>query len=120
MHLDSNAIPGCFPTASMQLKAATFAAATLEQHDAKLAPVIGRERQLRDRNDQMRVPNKSFKDVLSIIKIAQDQHAARQKQASKAPPPPPQQVIPICYNLHRAPGGFERLNKPARKFSNTM
>ena len=54
----------------------------------KAGPVIGRERQLRDRNDQMRVPGKSFKDVVGIIKIAEDQHAARQQAKSKNKPPP--------------------------------
>lgn len=60
-----------------------------EPSEAKAGPVIGRERQLRDRNDQMRVPGKSFKDVLGIIKIAEDQHTARQKAKSshKAAPP---------------------------------
>lgn len=61
--------------------------------------MIGRERQLRDRNDQMRVPLKSFKDVLSIIKIAQDQHAARQKQAAKAALKPQPKVMPFTNAL---------------------
>ena len=62
---------------------------SLEPSGAKAGPIIGRERQLRDRNDQMRVPWKNFKDVVDIIKIAEKQHAARQQAKSKNKPPPP-------------------------------
>lgn len=62
-----------------------------EHPEAKVGPVIGRERQLRDRNDQMRVPGKSFSDVLPIIEISRNQQRQskeRAKAKAKAMPTP--------------------------------
>ena len=48
---------------------------------------MGRERSLRDRNSQMSVPAKSFKDVLQIIEMAENEYRRREKQRKAQPPP---------------------------------
>ena len=53
------------------------------------APLVGKERQLRDRNSQLSIPNKSFKQVLELLHMAQREHASwRNAAKAKAVPPP--------------------------------
>ena len=53
--------------------------------DTPSAPVIGKERLLRDRNSQLSVPAKSFKDVLELLHVVQREQA-KWKTAAAAKP----------------------------------
>ena len=53
--------------------------------DMTSAPVIGKERLLRDRNSQLSVPAKSFKDVLELLHVAQREQT-KWKMAAAAKP----------------------------------
>lgn len=59
--------------------------------DAAPGPLLGRERSLRDRNSQLSVPSKSFKQVLELLHMAQREHASW-KNAAKAKVAPPPKV----------------------------
>ena len=60
--------------------------------DTTSAPVIGKERLLRDRNSQLSLPAKSFKDVLELLRVAQVEQA-KWKSAAAAKPHHPR----VCH-----------------------
>ena len=70
---------------------------------AALTKLLGKERQLRDRNSQMTIHGKSFKRVLDLLGIAQREQARwKGGPAAAAPSSRPAEKVDFGYPPHAA------------------